>query len=418
MSRIEYQKIQPQLLSISLEELSFNNSSRNDCVLLPQIYWSNNTRWDVANIYAYDLFINERLKIKTIQTDIMHLKAYASWLESQNDIDWLTFPKRKSDRCIFIFRGELIKQRESKALSPSTATHRMRSVIKFYRWVLGNNLIKQETELWQDKKLKVTAFNKFGFEHTFDVMTTDLAIPLRTNNSNIDLEDGISPINPKHASSILDYAKNNAPIEIYLMLKIGFYTGMRIGSITDLKVQTIENFAYLQNMSMGTIRIGTQANPQVRTKFSKTGNIIIPTELRDELLEYAYSVKRLKRISNSEYSDHLFLTARGNKYLDDNNQSINVAIHRLRKRALTEGIYEFKGFHFHRTRATFATVLMQYCLNKMDVSSAISLVKDCCMHKDEQTTLKYVKFIHTHEKLSNLSNEYTKMFLGLKHDNL
>lgn len=48
MSRIEYQKIQPQLLSISLEELSFNNSSRNDCVLLPQIYWSNNTRWDIC----------------------------------------------------------------------------------------------------------------------------------------------------------------------------------------------------------------------------------------------------------------------------------------------------------------------------------------------------------------------------------
>lgn len=416
MSRIEYQKIQPQTLSISSKDISFQNSPYLDSVLLPQIYWSDNTSWDIANIYAYDLFVNEHLKIKTIRTDMMHLNAYALWLETQDDIDWLTFPKRKSERCIFIFRGELIKLRNNKQLSPTTTTHRMRSVIKFYRWVLRNNLIKQDTQLWQDKKFKVTAFNKFGFEHTFDVMTTDLAIPLKSNNSNIDLEDGITPINPQHVATILDYAKKNAPIEIYLMLKLGFYTGMRIGSITDLKVQTIENFVYLKDMSMGTIKIGSHANPPVQTKFSKTGNIIIPTELKDELLDYANSVKRLKRTFNSEYPDHLFLTARGNRYLDDNSQSINVAIHRLRKQALTDRFYDFKDFYFHRTRATFATVLMQYCLSKMDVTSAVSLVKDCCMHKDEKTTLKYVKFIHTHEKLASLSNAYTEMFLGLQRE--
>lgn len=418
MSHIEYQKIHPQTLSVNSEDVYFKNSPYNDCIVLPQIYWSDNTSWDVANIYAYDLLINERLKIKTIQTDIMHLNAYAAWIEEQADIDWLTFPKRKSERCIYIFRGELIKQRENRILSPSTATHRMRSIIKFYRWVLRSNLIKQDTQLWEDKKLKITAFNKFGFEHSFDVMTTDLSIPLKTNNSNIDLEDGVSPINPVSVASILSFAKENAPIEIYLMIKLGFFTGMRIGSITDLKVQTIENFTYLQNMSLGTIRVGSQANPPVRTKFSKTGNIIIPTDLRDELLEYAYDVKRLKRIRNNENSDLLFLTNQGNKYLNDNSQSINVAIHRLRKKALSQKHYEFKDFYFHRTRATFATVLMQYCLSKMDVSSAVSVVKECCMHKDEKTTLKYVKFIHTHEKFANLSNEYTNIFFGLASEEL
>ena len=418
MSRIEYQKIQPQTLSISLKDVSYKNSTHLNCVLLPQIYWEDNSAWNVANIYAYDLFVNERLKIKTIQTDMMHLNAYASWLETQDDIDWLTFPNRKSDRCIFIFRGELIKQREAKSLSPSTVTHRMRSIVKFYRWVLRNNLIQQDTKLWEDKELVITAFNKFGFEHTFHVMTTDLAISLRNNKSNINLEDGISPINPKYVSSILDFAKNNAPIEIYLMLKLGFYTGMRIGSITDLKVQTIENFNYLKNMCMGTIKIGTHANPPVQTKFSKTGNVILPTELKDELLDYAYSTRRLKRTFKSEYSEHLFLTAKGNKYLNDNTQSINVAIHRLRKQALAKEVYEFKDFYFHRTRATFATVLMQYCLKTMDVSSAVEFVKECCMHKDEKTTLKYAKFIHHHEKLANLSNDYTKMFLGLEHENI
>lgn len=419
MSRIEYQEIQPQTLEINLNEVSFQDTPKKDVITLPQIYWSDNTAWDIANIYAYDLLVDEGLNIKTIKTNMMHLNAYASWLETQDNIEWYTFPNRKSERCIFIFRGELIKQRENKLLSPTTTTHRMRSVIKFYRWVTKKNLIEQDIELWQDKKIKITSINKFGFEHSFDVTTTDLAIPLNRNNSSIDLENGISPVNPKHINSILDFAKNNAPIEIYLMLKLGFFTGMRIGSITDLKVETLEkNFTYLQDLSMGKIKIGSQAEPPVQTKFSTTGYAIIPTELKDELLEYANSIRRLKRIKDSKNANLLFITCKGNKYLEENSQSINVAIYRLRKTALAQGHYEFKDFHFHRTRATFATLLMQYCLNIMDVSSAVSLVKECCMHRDEQTTLKYVKFIHTHEKLAKLSNEYTKMFLGLENEEL
>ncbi|ATQ82893.1 site-specific integrase [Moraxella osloensis] len=419
MSRIEYQNIKRQDLLIGSEEVFIQEFPQDSphfaLISLPQIYWADNSAWDVANLYAYDLFFDKNRNIKTVQTDMMHLNAYASWLESYSDLDWLTFPQRKSDRCLYIFRGELIKERNNQKISPSTAVHRMRAIIKFYRWVQKKNLIDQNTEMWEDKKLKVTAFNKFGFEHTFDVTTTDLAIKLNRNVSNIDLEYGVSPISPDDVISILNFAKKHAPIEIYLMLKLGFYTGMRVGSITDLKVETLDekNFVYLQDMSMGMITIGNQAHPPVQTKFSKTGNVIIPTDLKDELLEYARSVRRLKRTFNSEFPDHLFLTARGNKYLDNNSQSVNVAIHRLRKQGLKEGVYAFKDFYFHRTRATFATILMRYCLNKMDVASAVSFVKDCCMHSDEKTTMKYVKFIEQNKQLAKISNEYTKAFLGL-----
>lgn len=43
------------------------------------------------------------------------------------------------------------------------------------------------------------------------------------------------PLIPNMFQKFLEYAKTYAPIEIYLMLKLGFFTGMRIGSITDLK---------------------------------------------------------------------------------------------------------------------------------------------------------------------------------------
>ena len=413
MSRIENVKIKPQNIIIKDNQVIFKESTNLESQNLPQIYWFNNQAWDVANLYAYDLMVNERVKLKTIQTDMQHLNAYASWLETKENLTWWHFPNKKSERCVFVFKGYLIQQRNNQEIAPSTATHRMRAVSKYYRWVQHNNLINKDFELWQNKLKKITVVNKFGFEHSFNVLTTDLAIPLKANNSNIDLEDGVSPINPKHVPKILEYAKTYAPIEIYLMLKLGFFTGMRIGSITDLKVATIENYSYLEDMSMATIRIGLDATPPVHTKFSKGGNIIIPTELVNELLGYAYDVRRLKRIKKVENSENLFLTIRGNKYLDDEGKSINVAIHRLRKSALEMGVYEFKDFYFHRTRATFATVLMQYCLEKMDVTSAVQLVRDCCLHKDEKTTLKYVKFIEQNKQLAKISNEYTKAFLGL-----
>lgn len=413
MSKIEYVQIHPQQVIISKNKVEFRKSEELETRLLPQIY-NGVEPWEEANLYAYDLMINSRLNIKTIQTEILHLNAYANWLKTQEDLNWLSFPDRKSERCLVRFRGELIRQRDNKRISPSTASQRMRSVVKFYRWFKDNYPTDSNLEFWQDRKFSITVLNKFGFENTLKILSTDLAIHNNRDNSGIDLEGGISPINPAYVERMLDFAKANAPLEIYFMLKIGFYTGMRIGSITDLKVDTIKNFVYSQNLSVGFLNIGPEANPPVQTKFSKTGRIIMPKTLIDELLSYAESPRRLKRIHSAEMNQILFLTNRGNKYLDDKGKSINVAIHRLKKLALEKGRFEFNDFYFHRTRATFATVLMQYCLNHMSTSAAIQFVQSCCLHKDAQTTLKYVRFIENQEKLSKISDEYTTLFLGME----
>lgn len=82
------------------------------------------------------------------------------------------------------------------------------------------------------------------------------------------------------------------------------------------------------------------------------------------MLDYCYSIRRLKRVANSldENAELVFLTKEGNRYLSLNNKAINVAMHRLRKIGVGLGYDVFKSFHFHQTRSTFATVLMEYCL--------------------------------------------------------
>ena len=183
---------------------------------------------------------------------------------------------------------------------------------------------------------------------------------------------------------------------------------------TDLKIDTLKNFVYSQNLSMCFITIGPSANPPVQTKFSNNGKVLIPKTLIDELLAYAESPRRLKRVQSSDMQQILFLTSRGNKYLEDNSKSINVGIHRLKQLALEKGRFEYKHFYFHRTRATFATVLMQYCLDHMSTSAAIQLVQSCCLHKNAQTTLKYVRFIENQQRLSKVSDDYTRLFLGME----
>lgn len=130
-----------------VEFLKSNNTSNYD---LPQIYWNNNNAWDEANLFAYDLLVNEDLSLKTIKSYMFHLHAYAAWLEN-NNIDWKHFPEMRSERCLILFRGDLIKKRNSLELRPSTVTHRMRSIIKFYRWVKEKNLIDIDFPMWKDK---------------------------------------------------------------------------------------------------------------------------------------------------------------------------------------------------------------------------------------------------------------------------
>lgn len=397
-----------------VEFLKSNNTSDYD---LPQIYWNNNKAWDEANLFAYDLLVNEDLSLKTIKSYMFHLHAYAAWLEN-NNIDWKHFPEMRSERCLILFRGDLIKKRNSLELRPSTVTHRMRSIIKFYRWVKEKNLIDIDFPMWKDKTYTKKIVNRFGFENTLEIIYADVSIPLVSQNNNIGLEGGISPINPREVPNIINVAKKHSSIELYLMLKLGFYTGMRIGTICDLKVPTLENSILLKNKSMSTIHVGPNSSPPVSTKYSKDGAILIPTDLVHELIEYCYSTRRLKRVGNAvdENSDLIFLTRNGGNYLNLNNKSINVSMHRLRVSGLNLGYDVFKSFHFHQTRSTFATVLMEYCLKKMSATNAIQLVKDACMHKDESVTFKYIKFLEKSKNLEKISNEYTNVFLGIENE--
>lgn len=54
------------------------------------------------------------------------------------------------------------------------------------------------------------------------------------------MESGLPPVSAVDRDAILDFAKQNASSELYLMLALGFFTGMRLGTICDLRIDTLE----------------------------------------------------------------------------------------------------------------------------------------------------------------------------------
>lgn len=274
--------------------------------------------------------------------------------------------------------------------------------------------------MWQDRIVGIKLTNSFGLEHTINVASTDLAIPNRKVAGTIQLEDGLLPVSISGMKEILSLADRTVSEELCLMLRIGFFTGLRLGSITDLKIKTLQNATIIPGIGWRRLAVGPGAKPPVATKYRATGTMPIPKELLERLLEYATSTRRLKRQALASPGNRglLFLSRFGNPYSGDQSRAINVEMTRLRKKGLAANLKVMRGFHFHRTRATFATELMRVALKFMPVGDAVQFVREACLHKDELTTMKYIKFIENNKAMAEAADAFAEAFMGLARGNL
>lgn len=384
---------------------------------IPSIFWKDNTPWEEANLWAYIRLSDNHTNIQTVESNSRALVHYANFLED-NSLKWYSFPPLKSERCLVRYRGELVKLRDKGTLAPSTATARMNQVISFYRWALDARILDCENPPWIDRDVYIKYFDRVGFERTLQRKTTDLSIPNRSSNYDA-LENGLLPVSPEDRKSILDFVAEHASEELFLMLCLGFYTGMRIGTITDLKVQTLRT-AIPEPSTTGLFRltVGPGAHPPVHTKFSVTGQIWIPIVLLNALTDYSSSVRRLKREAraNIEDADLLFLTRYGNPYSRQNaekSSALNVEMSQVRKRARMLGKQPITNFKFHQTRCTFGTELARLAIAVGQEVNAVEFVKQALLHKDEKTTFRYIKFVRKSPIKAALLSEFSQSFLGI-----
>lgn len=345
------------------------------------------------------------------------LLTYANWLE-ETATEWWAFPPRKADRCLVKFRGYLIQCRDLDKLSPSTATQRMRDVINFYRWLSATGLLSSDWPLWTERIIGIRLTNAVGFQRTLMVKTTDLAIKHRAATAER-LEDGLLPVSTADRDLILEFARENATWEMLIMLTLGFFTGMRLGTLCDLKEKTIYNAIQEPNIpGLYKLAVGPAARPSVATKFGVSGSIWITESHLDLLKTYVESPRRQARKSKAsdENKELVFLTRYGNPYARDKagrSSALNVEMHSLREKAKKCDFKALDNFHFHMTRCTFATNLAHMLIPISGTVNALAIIKEALLHKDETTSLKYIRFVERTPAMATAANEFTKAFFGM-----
>lgn len=384
---------------------------------LPQLVWANGTPWREANLWALERAAARDVSLQTVQSDMTALHAYSNWLEDAG-ANWWEFPMKRADRCLIRYRGALIGARDKGEVAPSTASQRMGCVVKFYRWLHGRGFLSPEIQLWSTRSVPIQVTDRVGFERTILVNSTDLAIPNRST-SREKLEDGLLPVSAKDRDTILSFARENSSEELFLMLSLGFFTGMRLGTLASLKVETLERAVPdSASSSLFRLAVGPGADPPVRTKFGVTGQVWITKIHLDELLAYANGIRRLRREAKASPDDRdlVFLTRFGNPYSSsgsDKSSALNVEMHCLRKKGLAQGLLILRDFHFHQTRCTFATELARLAIQAGGAVNAIALVRQALLHKNEATSLKYIRFVERVPIKSEMANAFSREFLGV-----
>ena len=390
---------------------------------VPQIFWADGTSWREANLWALTRASNGVTDIKTVRSNLGHLHKYANWLENEQ-LEWQHFPMLERDRVLIRWRKYLIEQRDRLGLlAPSTATHRMNATIHFYRFAQAFGLICRDTALWQERQVVHRYFDSVGFERTILKQSTDLAIPNRARHG-LRLEGGLTPLSDEHRQELLLFTgqRDNVSHELDLMLKLGFFSGARLQTITDLKRGTLDNAVSDPKLpGLFYLSVGPGHHPYVATKFNVSGQIMVPATLLDELRDYACSVTRLKREARAipEDKELLFLTRFGRRYADrdsDSGTAVGRAMVDLRVKATAAGLLFAEYFCFHMARATMGTSLTSLLLSKHGATEkdVLALVGSLMLHKDVSTTLKYIKFVQQTPMKESVANEYSNAFLGLQ----
>lgn len=411
MASLEYVDFKPWREVVADGEIGWEQDKlAKEIHRLPQIFWSSGEGWAEANHWALEKITSHGIHLDTAKGLMKHLQAYACYLE-EHDLDWRHFPARLSERAVVRFRGDLLQQIERGSLASSTARSRMNAVVQFYRHAAAHDFVSSSTPMWRDRTVVIRYFDAVGFKRSMTRISTDLAIPNRTIVG-VRLEDGLVPLSDVHMAELLKFIAGEGTAELHLMLTTGFFTGARLGTITTLRIENLEQARpdpYMKGFYL--VRVGPGTG--VATKLNVEGDLLVPSMLLSELKRYAYSTERLKREAKASEGQRsiVFLTSRGNRY---SNNSVARLMTGLRRSAVRANLRFMERFKFHQTRATYGTWLMKLALNVTTSAAAIAFVQAAMLHKHESTTFRYVRFLESTKGKQEAAQAFHEAFTGLR----
>lgn len=388
---------------------------------VPQLLWASGEFWDEANLWLLArarLLLSGQLKEDTLSANGKDLLAYSDWLELACMHWWQCHPN-DDQRPLNLYRGHLVRSYEQGVIAPTLASRRMATLKTFYRWLLSEEILSPGFPLWSERNVRIAYEDAFGFRRHIEAVQTSLDIKVaKRSPDQVILEEGLQPVSQEVRDAILDLAHRRCSHELFLMLSLGFWSGLRLGTICDLKIQTIENAVRIHECpALMYISVGPEANPPVRMKLDQSSDrIVVPTQLLEELLEYSISLARGKRVALAklEHKHLLFLTVKGNPYgrgKGDRSATVNAEMSRLKRLARREGL-NIDGFTFHWSRATFATIWARAARANGHLHEFMPTLKRMLAQKHDRTTERYIRWVEKQEVRAAVMDEFTRTMFG------
>lgn len=425
ISHVTYQAFEATVEpgGVSWQRIGSDRAERSGIAqTLPLIFQRTGEPWVAANLWLVEkhkLVANGDLSALSLAHNAWCLCSYLAFLEQTGAV-WNHQPERKSDHPAVRYRRHLIRARDERRLAPSTTSARIACVANFYTWAHHEGILSYNPSQETTHRF-ITRGNEYGIIGQKIVTTSDLHIK-RKRSHPLPSIGGLSPVSDETRRDILNLAEKHCSQEFALMLNLGFATGMRLRTILDLKTQTLDRAIRGEVQGISYLQVGPRYN--VATKFSVNGHAIIPTALIEQLQAYVVSLRRARRTTKAlpENQTLVFLNRFGKPYglrEKSRSPSINVDMLRLRAAAKSEGI-DLSGFYFHCTRATFGTSIVLAGLRTKGVSleSILSRLTELLMHRDEATSLRYVKYVESTKLIATHEASYASwLFGGTGHDN-
>lgn len=379
---------------------------------VPAIFWADGSPWIEACLFLKDRINTkaaEGTALSTVRTESWDLKAFADFLESNRDLCWNSFPAEKRRRPTYRFRGFLIDQRRAKAISPSLASNRISVIKRFYAWLAEKSLLPDGAKPYSPEPRRVSRPTHTGTV-SFVTESSDLRIPNRRSVTE-GVEDGLFPLSLSQRDFVITCSKAVSSAEHQLFLKLGFFTGMRIGTIVALKESAFARLIDSRDIhGWFSLEVGPRSG--IKTKGDVTYFPSIPPFLVAEIQQYIASLRRLKRKqkAGAELQDSIFITQDGAAY---SSWTIKDEMLRLREYLKTKDP-RFPHFKFHVSRATFGTGMLLAFMkhSKSDTSIMLGRIKALLGHASIHSTLRYIKFVENHETDAKLTEEYASYMLS------
>lgn len=388
--------------------------------LMPVVLNKNGVPWEAATIYILSRLEGVTAPLMATYSGIADdLVVFLRFLEEGN-IDFDVFPQRKLHRPTYRYGSDLKLRLQAGEIAATTARRRMGTVIRFYRWLLNEGLVKPEHAPWNQSDRYFQFKDARGFSISKKIITTDVAIKVAAQadpySGTIDDGGKLRPLPRQEQEWLVDALLSLHNYEMTLIHLMGLLTGARMQTILTLRVRHVR-LELPDDLTELRFRIGPGTG--VDTKADKNMTLFIPVWFYKKLSIYSFSerakIRRERAVGGDNEDQYLFLSVQGAPhYQSKADKLIFDADNQLRHSKAGQGVRQFikerlipyvcnknnlKKFRyrFHDTRATFCMNLTDRQLSevqagKLTLHQAREFVKARMGHESSVTTDLYLNY--------------------------